>query len=100
MKTYFQLFEDQLDDLEILSILLEWTQSQTSDFIRFFCRQLHVAVAESSALMLLYLRDPAVISRTAAAGQQLISAPSTNSVRICFFWFCVAVRTLTLTLFK
>lgn len=82
VKTYFQLFEDQLDDLEILSILLEWTQSQTSDFIRFFCRQLHVAVAESSALMLLYLRDPAVISRTAAAGQQHLSAPPTTSVSI------------------
>lgn len=65
VKTFFELFEDQLDDPDILSILLEWTQSQTSDFIRFLCRPLRMAVAESSTLMLFHLRDPTIITRAA-----------------------------------
>ncbi len=63
MKTFFELFEDQIDDADILSILLEWTQTQTSDFIRFLCRPLRMAVTESSTLMLFHLRDPVVITR-------------------------------------
>lgn len=65
VKTFFELFEDQLDDPDILSILLEWTQNQTSDFIRFLCRPLRMAVAESSTLMLFHLRDPTIITRAA-----------------------------------
>lgn len=63
VKTFFELFEDQIDDADILSILLEWTQTQTSDFIRFLCRPLRMAVTESSTLMLFHLRDPVVITR-------------------------------------
>jgi hypothetical protein len=84
VKTFFELFEDQIDDVDILSILLEWTQSQTSEFIRFLCRPLRMAAAESSTLMLFHLRDPVVITRlmqqSSNSGSPLtISADSADS---------------------
>lgn len=54
------MFEDQLDSPEIITILLEWIQTQTADFIRVLMDHITIAVSEATLLMLLYLRDPAV----------------------------------------